>query len=148
MTENEQLRQRLGEGSGNAGPVQGGGGEGETGEDEPQGTPDGDLRQSEPGRLGHPQSVVSDIFISANGDSSYHGLTSTLFDGAPVGRHASAQLTDLAVPVELIQKQLMGEAAYQRESEITSPRLYNGKGISPSHRAAGDVELPTRQVGL
>ncbi|OJJ68355.1 hypothetical protein ASPBRDRAFT_33628 [Aspergillus brasiliensis CBS 101740] len=101
VTENEQLRQRLSEGS--AGPVHG-----------EQASPDGDLhQQSESSKMDHPQSVVSGIFISANGDSSYHGLTSTLFDGAPVGRHGSAQQADRAVPVEPIQQQLMGEAAYQ-----------------------------------
>lgn len=110
VTENEQLRQRLGEGS--AGPVQ-----------EEQAAPDGDLhQQSESSKMDHPQSVVSGIFISANGDSSYHGLTSTLFDGAPVGRHGSAQLADPAVPVEPIQQQLMGEAAYQREFDALSLR--------------------------
>ena len=71
--------------------------------------------------MDHPQSVVSGIFVSANGDSSYHGLTSTLFDGAPVGRHGSAQLANRAGPVEPIQQQLMGEAAYQSESLCLSP---------------------------
>ncbi|KAI3058746.1 transcriptional regulator family: Fungal Specific TF [Aspergillus niger] len=105
VTENEQLRQRLGEGS--AGPVHG-----------EQATPDGDLhQQSESTKMDHPQSVVSGIFVSANGDSSYHGLTSTLFDGAPVGGHGSAQLANRAGPVEPIQQQLMGEAAYQRQLE-------------------------------
>ena len=81
-----------------------------------QGNPDGDLHQlSEPGKTGHSQSVVSGIFISANGDSSYHGLTSTLFDDARVGRHDSAELADPAIPVEPIRKQLMGEAAFQRK---------------------------------
>lgn len=103
MTENEQLRQRLGDRS--AESVQG-----------EQATPDRGLhQQSDSSKMDHPQSVVSGIFISANGDSSYHGLTSTLFDGAPIGRQGS-QLADPAVPVEPIQQQLMGEAAYQRES--------------------------------
>lgn len=109
MTENEQLRQRLGEES--AGPVHG-----------EQATPDGDLhQQSESTKMDPPQSVVSGIFVSANGDSSYHGLTSTLFDGAPVGRHGSGQLANRAGPVEPIQQQLMGEAAYQSESLCLPP---------------------------
>lgn len=105
MAENERLRQQLGERI--AGPVQE-----DTGQDPPD-HPDGHLQQqSECTKNGHSPSVVSGIFISASGDSSYHGLTSTLFEG----RQDSAQLADPAVPVEPIRKQLMGEAAYQRGS--------------------------------
>ncbi|KAG2415382.1 hypothetical protein HFD88_006573 [Aspergillus terreus] len=106
VAENERLRQQLGERS--AGPVPE-----DTGQDPPD-HPDRHLQQqSECAKNGHSPSVVSGIFISASGDSSYHGLTSTLFEG----RQDSAQLADLAVPVEPIRKQLMGEAAYQRQLE-------------------------------
>ncbi|KAJ5627857.1 hypothetical protein N7490_010085 [Penicillium lividum] len=66
-------------------------------------------------------SAVSRIFISPNGDSSYHGLTSTLFDDAPTDRHSRPRL-DPQVPVEHIRKQLMGEAAYQRQLEALNMR--------------------------
>jgi len=66
------------------------------------------------------QSAVSRIFISPNGDSSYHGLTSTLFDDAPTDQHGHPRSADPQVPVEHIRKQLMGEAAYQRELPITA----------------------------
>jgi hypothetical protein len=56
------------------------------------------------------------MFVSANGDSSYHGLTSTLFDDARMSRHSQMQLADYSGPVEPIRKQLMGEAAYQSMS--------------------------------
>ncbi|KAJ5882648.1 uncharacterized protein N7529_001320 [Penicillium soppii] len=62
------------------------------------------------------RSAVSRIFISPNGDSSYHGLTSTLFDDAPTDRLGHPRSADPQVPVEHIRKQLMGESAYQRES--------------------------------
>ncbi|KAJ5291268.1 hypothetical protein N7478_000519 [Penicillium angulare] len=68
------------------------------------------------------RSAVSRIFISANGDSSYHGLTSTLFDDAPMDRRSQMRLTDPQVPVEHIKKRLMGEAAYQRQLEIMNMR--------------------------
>lgn len=141
MTENEQLRQRLGDGS--AAPAHG-----------EQATPDADLhQQSESTKMDHPQSVVSGIFISANGDSSYHGLTSTLFDGAPVSRHGSAQLANRPGPVEPIQQQLMGEAAYQSESRSMMDVLAHYRNwlrtlILSCQRAARNVELPTRKVGL
>ncbi|KAJ5332594.1 uncharacterized protein N7506_006377 [Penicillium brevicompactum] len=63
------------------------------------------------------QSAVSRIFISPNGDSSYHGLTSTLFDDAPTDRHGHPRSADPQVPLEHTRKQLMGEAAYQRQLE-------------------------------
>lgn len=62
------------------------------------------------------QSAVSRIFISPNGDSSYHGLTSTLFDDAPTDRQGQPRSADPQVPVEHIRKQLMGESAYQSKS--------------------------------
>jgi hypothetical protein len=61
------------------------------------------------------QSAVSRIFISPNGDSSYHGLTSTLFDDAPTDRRGQCRSKDSQIPAEHIRKQLMGEAAYQRK---------------------------------
>ncbi|KAJ5658366.1 uncharacterized protein N7484_002015 [Penicillium longicatenatum] len=67
-------------------------------------------------------SAVSRIFISPNGDSSYHGLTSTLFDDAPTDRHGHPRSTDPQVPIEHIRKQLMGEAAYQRQLETLNMR--------------------------
>ncbi|KAL4894082.1 fungal-specific transcription factor domain-containing protein [Aspergillus ambiguus] len=106
VAENERLRQRLGDGSAESLRE-------DTGTD-PQDNHDGDLhQQSESSKTCHSQSVVSGIFISANGDSSYHGLTSTLFET----RQDSTQLVNPAVPVEPIRKQLMGEAAYQRQLE-------------------------------
>ncbi|OQE14221.1 hypothetical protein PENSTE_c037G00691 [Penicillium steckii] len=65
----------------------------------------------------HAQSTVSRIYISANGDSSYHGLTSTLFDDAPTDRRGQARAIDSHFPAEHVRKQLMGEAAYQRQME-------------------------------
>lgn len=64
----------------------------------------------------NPQSTVSRIYISANGDSSYHGLTSTLFDDAPTDRRGQTRAIDSHFPAEHVTKQLMGEAAYQRRS--------------------------------
>lgn len=61
----------------------------------------------------HSQSAVSRIFISPNGDSSYHGLTSTLFDDAPTDRRGQVRSTDQQIPADHISKRLMGEAAYQ-----------------------------------
>lgn len=63
----------------------------------------------------NPQSTVSRIFISPSGESSYHRLTSTLFDDTPTDRHDHTH-ADLQVPVEHIRKRLMGEAAYQSKS--------------------------------
>ncbi|KAJ6120456.1 hypothetical protein N7523_004736, partial [Penicillium sp. IBT 18751x] len=67
-------------------------------------------------------SAVSRIFISPNGESSYHGLTSTLFDDAPTDRHGHPRSADPQVPVEHIRKQLMGEAAYQQQLEALNMR--------------------------
>ncbi|KAH8423209.1 uncharacterized protein LDX57_000963 [Aspergillus melleus] len=64
--------------------------------------------------------AVSRIFISPNGDSSYHGLTSTLFDDAPVDRHGGT--TDPQVSETHVKKRLMGEAAYQRQLEMMNMR--------------------------
>ncbi|CEJ56448.1 hypothetical protein PMG11_02654 [Penicillium brasilianum] len=63
------------------------------------------------------QSAVSRIFISPNGDSSYHGLTSTLFDDAPTDRRGQMRPTDQQIPADHVSKRLMGEAAYQRQLE-------------------------------
>ncbi|CAI7674684.1 unnamed protein product [Penicillium palitans] len=79
------------------------------------------------------QSAVSRIFISPNGDSSYHGLTSTLFNDASTDQHGHPRSIDPHVPVEHIRKQLIGEAAYQRQLE--SLNLRQGKldfdGVDP-----------------
>jgi hypothetical protein len=66
------------------------------------------------------QSAVSRIFISPNGDPSYHGLTSTLFDDAPTDRPGHNRSTGPQVPVEHIRKQLMGDAAYQSMEAMSS----------------------------
>lgn len=63
--------------------------------------------------LNHAQSSVSRIYISANGDSSYHGLTSTLFDDAPTDRRGQMRPNNPQIPLEHVSKRLMGEAAYQ-----------------------------------
>lgn len=80
--------------------------------------PDPIVQNQEPAKRDQPRSTVSRIFISPNGDSSYHGLTSTLFDDTPTDRRglhdASANLASM--PVEYISKSLMGEAAYQRRN--------------------------------
>ncbi|KAJ5217515.1 uncharacterized protein N7469_011140 [Penicillium citrinum] len=81
----------------------------------------------------NPQSTVSRIYISANGDSSYHGLTSTLFDDAPTDRRGQTRAIDSHFPAEHVTKQLMGEAAYQRQMEDLN--LSQGKldfdGVDP-----------------
>ncbi|KAF7179601.1 hypothetical protein CNMCM7691_008649 [Aspergillus felis] len=109
LAENEKLRERLGESG--AGLVQ----------DPPRQDvvqPSSEVQeQSDVDKRGQPQSVVSGMFVSANGDSSYHGLTSTLFDDARMSRQSQMQLADYSGPVEPIRKQLMGEAAYQRQLE-------------------------------
>ena len=69
--------------------------------------------QPEASVVEHSQSAVSRIFISPNGDSSYHGLTSTLFDDAPTDRRGQVRSTDQQVPPDHVSKRLMGEAAYQ-----------------------------------
>lgn len=65
--------------------------------------------------VGQPQSAVSRIFVSANGDSSYHGVTSTLFDDASTDKPSIQVLADPKMPVEWVKKGLMAEAARQRE---------------------------------
>ncbi|RHZ68737.1 hypothetical protein CDV55_107322 [Aspergillus turcosus] len=110
LAENEQLRARLGDSG--AGLVR------EAPRQDEEVQPSGGVQeQSEVEKRGHPQSVVSGMFVSANGDSSYHGLTSTLFDDARTNLHSQMQLADYSGPVEPIRKQLMGEAAYQRQLE-------------------------------
>lgn len=85
-------------------------------------------------------SAVSRIFISPNGDSSYHGLTSTLFDDAPTDRHGHSRSTDPQVPVEHIRKQLMGEAAYQR-------KMHDFQRISITNHRAGQLEALNMRQG-
>ncbi|KAJ6109482.1 hypothetical protein N7486_001717 [Penicillium sp. IBT 16267x] len=118
--ENEQLRRQLGRV----------GTQSEEGGDSPGDSPSQPQQQTEPSpevpnaisSTDWSHSAVSRIFISPNGDSSYHGLTSTLFDDAPTDRHGHPRSTDPQVPVEHIRKQLMGEAAYQRQLEALNMR--------------------------
>ncbi|KAJ5485423.1 hypothetical protein N7539_005411 [Penicillium diatomitis] len=66
-------------------------------------TPSGprcDSGQPEARTLEHSQSAVSRIFISPNGDSSYHGLTSTLFDDAPTDRRGHGRPADQRSPAD------------------------------------------------
>ncbi|KAJ5110145.1 hypothetical protein N7532_002790 [Penicillium argentinense] len=92
-----------------------------------------DARSRDSAKLNRPQSTVSRIYISANGDSSYHGLTSTLFDDAPTDRRGQMRATGPLIPVEHVKKRLMGEAAYQKQLE--SLNLSEGKldfdGVEP-----------------
>ena len=92
------------------------------------------------------RSAVSRIFISPSGESSYHGLTSTLFDDAPMDRHGQTRAAGPQVPVEDIQKRLMGEAAYQRMSPIFY--LQYTESSSPYPRPIGENEHAGRQAGL
>lgn len=70
------------------------------------------------GALSYPKSAVSRIFISPTGESSYQGLTSTLFDDTPADQHGHTR-ADPQMPLEHIRKRLMGEAAYQSKSVTT-----------------------------
>lgn len=113
MAENDQLRERLRDGliePGHNVPRQETPGRSVAELHEPSGSS---------GKHDNPQSVVSGIFISANGDSSYHGLTSTLFDDSRICRQNQAQVADASMPVEPIRKQLMGEAVYQRKFDAS-----------------------------
>ncbi|KAJ5554184.1 hypothetical protein N7513_004143 [Penicillium frequentans] len=118
--ENEQLRRQLGRVDTNS----------EDGGDTTAGSPSQSQQQTQHAseisntvpNTDWSHSAVSRIFISPNGDSSYHGLTSTLFDDAPTDRHGHSRSTDPQVPVEHIRKQLMGEAAYQRQLEALNMR--------------------------
>ncbi|KAF7719489.1 Nitrogen assimilation transcription factor [Penicillium ucsense] len=99
-------------------------------------TPSGppcDSGQPEARTVEHSQSAVSRIFISPNGDSSYHGLTSTLFDDAPTDRRGHGRPADQRSPADHVSKRLMGEAAYQRQLEALNFR--HGKldfdGVDP-----------------
>lgn len=90
------------------------------------------------------RSTVSRIFISPNGDSSYHGLTSTLFDDAPLDRRSQMRSTAPHVPVEHIQKRLMGESAYQRKSNrpiITGRILLYPRAVRDDEYAGGEARL-------
>lgn len=70
----------------------------------------------------YPKSAVSRIFISPTGESSYQGLTSTLFDDTPTDQHGHTR-ADPQMPLEHIRKRLMGEAAYQSKF-VTRQTLY------------------------
>ncbi|KAB8229831.1 uncharacterized protein BDW43DRAFT_302795 [Aspergillus alliaceus] len=73
----------------------------------------------EPGQPETTHSTVSRIFITPNGESSYHGRTSTLFDDTATDQRVLQSLVaDPKKPREWIKKGLMGEAAYQRKMEI------------------------------
>ncbi|OJJ34633.1 hypothetical protein ASPWEDRAFT_473572 [Aspergillus wentii DTO 134E9] len=78
LAENEQLRERLRHSLADSSSVQ-----------DVHHVPHQETPVHEPpssGKHGNFQSVVSGIFISANGDSRYHGLTSTLFDDSRICR--------------------------------------------------------------
>ncbi|KAH7392228.1 fungal-specific transcription factor domain-containing protein, partial [Phaeosphaeria sp. MPI-PUGE-AT-0046c] len=73
---------------------------------------------SEPGG---PKSVsVSRIVVAANGSSSYHGRTSTLFDEGPHDRPAAEARPRM--PDEWIERGLVAEAARQRQLETVNFR--------------------------
>ncbi|KAE8385361.1 hypothetical protein BDV23DRAFT_188320 [Aspergillus alliaceus] len=73
----------------------------------------------EPGQPETTHSTVSRIFISPNGESSYHGRTSTLFDDTATDQRVLQSLVaDPKKPREWIKKGLMGEAAYQRKLDF------------------------------
>ncbi len=60
--------------------------------------------------------VVSRILISAEGEPSYHGPTSTLFDDGAGDRRLVQNVTTIPnVSPAWVQKGLMAEAAYQRK---------------------------------
>lgn len=80
--------------------------------------------QPEASAVEHSQSAVSRIFISPNGDSSYHGLTSTLFDDVATDRRGQVRSTDQQVPADYVSKRLMGEAAYQSMFQDTFSYQY------------------------
>lgn len=124
LAENQQLHQQLASveaqsecGSGSAGPSP------RQTQPEAHETPFSSVQgrsgiDQDPTSSGFPRSVVSRILISPNGDSSYHGPTSTLFDDAPMDHNGQSRPTDPQPTIEHTQKRLMGEAAYQRESSI------------------------------
>jgi hypothetical protein len=64
---------------------------------------------------------VSRIFVAANGASSYHGRTSTLFDDNSHDRPATEVRPKM--PDEWIEKGLVAEAARQRQLEDVNFRL-------------------------
>lgn len=66
-----------------------------------------------------PQSV-SRIVITANGSSSYHGRTSTLFDEGPHEKPASEAHPEM--PDEWVERGLVAEAARQRQLETVNFR--------------------------
>lgn len=111
--ENQRLRQQLAPSDAGSNNEEG---------QNPPGTdqPPGHIAQNQgTAKRDQPRSTVSRIFISPNGDSSYHGLTSTLFDDAPTDRRGvhGVSADRATIPVEYISKRLMGEAAYQRRDQ-------------------------------
>lgn len=72
----------------------------------------------------YPKSAVSRIFISPTGESSYQGLTSTLFDDTPTDQHGHTRAGP-QMPLEHIRKRLMGEAAYQSKSVTSQISVYS-----------------------
>ncbi|KAL5118714.1 hypothetical protein ACEQ8H_003391 [Pleosporales sp. CAS-2024a] len=67
------------------------------------------------------QKSVSRIVIAANGSSSYHGRTSTLFDEGPHDRPPAEARPPM--PDEWIERGLVAEAARQRQLETVNFRL-------------------------
>lgn len=65
-----------------------------------------------------PQKSVSRIVVAANGSSSYHGRTSTLFDEGPHDRPAAEARPRM--PDEWIERGLVAEAARQRQLETVN----------------------------
>ncbi|KAJ6214677.1 nitrate assimilation regulatory protein nirA [Bipolaris maydis] len=63
---------------------------------------------------------VSRIVITANGSSSYHGRTSTLFDEGPHEKSASEAHPEM--PDEWVERGLVAEAARQRQLETVNFR--------------------------
>jgi hypothetical protein len=76
-----------------------------------------DLRTAENGRSeNHTPAAESRILISAEGEPSYHGPTSTLFDEGAAGDRRIPQNVSTIPKLSpvWVQKGLMAEAAYQR----------------------------------
>lgn len=92
------------------------------------------------------RSAVSRIFISANGDSSYHGVTSTLFDDASTDRPAVQVSVDPKMPVEWVKKGLMAEAARQRNHPLPGPS--SAAVLTWLARTTGDEQFSPGLLGL
>ena len=66
-------------------------------------------------RQGEVLPAVSNVFISAGGESSYHGPTSTLYNDAAGDRRMVQNVPAISkIPTEWVQRGLMAEAAQQR----------------------------------